>query len=118
VRTMAGHQTPISVPPPAQWRGGPDGSREPRQNCSSHLMGVHPPPSGGHAGSQPFPAGHADAHRASGQRHPLAHRAGHQLVRDAVPRDIERENRELRRANETVKTASAFLAAELDGQQR
>ncbi len=29
--------------------------------------------------------------------------------------DLERENRELRRANEILKTASAFFAAELDG---
>lgn len=30
-------------------------------------------------------------------------------------RQLERENRELRRANEILKTASAFFAAELDG---
>jgi transposase len=33
-------------------------------------------------------------------------------------KDLERENRELRRANEILKTASAFFAAELDGQKR
>jgi transposase len=33
-------------------------------------------------------------------------------------KDLERENRELRRANEISKTASAFFAAELDGQRR
>jgi transposase len=33
-------------------------------------------------------------------------------------RDLERENRELRRANEILKTASAFFAAELDGRKR
>ncbi len=33
-------------------------------------------------------------------------------------KDLERENRELRRANEILKTASAFFAAELDGQRR
>ncbi len=32
--------------------------------------------------------------------------------------DLERENRELRRANEILKTASAFFAAELDGPPR
>src|SRR5262245_51598389 len=31
---------------------------------------------------------------------------------------LERENRELRRANEILKTASAFFAAELDGHRR
>jgi len=31
---------------------------------------------------------------------------------------LERENRELRRANEILKTASAFFAAELDGPRR
>lgn len=33
-------------------------------------------------------------------------------------RQLERENRELRRANEILKTASAFFAAELDRPQR
>jgi len=33
-------------------------------------------------------------------------------------KDLERENRELRRANEILKSASAFFAAELDGQKR
>lgn len=33
-------------------------------------------------------------------------------------KDLERENRELRRANEILKSASAFFAAELDGQRR
>jgi len=31
---------------------------------------------------------------------------------------VERENRELRRANEILKSASAFFAAELDGPRR
>ena len=31
---------------------------------------------------------------------------------------LERENRELRRANEILKSASAFFAAELDGLRR
>lgn len=33
-------------------------------------------------------------------------------------KDLERENRELRRANEILKAASALFAAELDGQWR
>jgi transposase len=33
-------------------------------------------------------------------------------------RDLERENRELSRANEILKAASAFFAAELDGPRR
>jgi transposase len=33
-------------------------------------------------------------------------------------RHLERENRELRRTNEILKSASAFFAAELDRQQR
>ena len=33
-------------------------------------------------------------------------------------KDLERENRELRRANEILKSASAFFAAELDGPRR
>ena len=33
-------------------------------------------------------------------------------------RDLERENRELRRANEILKSASAFFAAELDGRAK
>lgn len=33
-------------------------------------------------------------------------------------RALERENRELRRANEILKSASSFFAAELDGRQR
>lgn len=33
-------------------------------------------------------------------------------------KSLERENRELRRANEILKSASAFFAAELDGRQR
>jgi len=32
-------------------------------------------------------------------------------------RQLERENRELRRANEILKSASAFFAAELDGRR-
>ena len=35
-----------------------------------------------------------------------------------VLKELERENRELRRANEILKTASAFFAAELDGPRR
>jgi len=31
--------------------------------------------------------------------------------------ELERENRELRRANEILRTASAFFAAELDGRR-
>jgi transposase len=31
--------------------------------------------------------------------------------------ELEKENRELRRANEILKSASAFFAAELDGRQ-
>jgi transposase len=33
-------------------------------------------------------------------------------------KDLERENRELRRANEILKAASVFFATELDGRQR
>ncbi len=33
-------------------------------------------------------------------------------------KELERENRELRRANEILKSASAFFAAELDGRQK
>jgi transposase len=33
-------------------------------------------------------------------------------------KDLEREVRELRRANEILKTASSFFAAELDGRRR
>jgi transposase len=46
------------------------------------------------------------------------HRPG--LMTDERQRlkDLERENRELRRANEILKTASAFFAAELDGPKR
>jgi len=33
-------------------------------------------------------------------------------------KELERENRELRRANEVLKSASAFFAAELDGPRR
>ena len=32
--------------------------------------------------------------------------------------ELEKENRELHRANEILKSASAFFAAELDGQRR
>ena len=32
-------------------------------------------------------------------------------------RQLERENKELRRANEILKSASAFFAAELDGRR-
>jgi transposase-like protein len=32
-------------------------------------------------------------------------------------KELERENRELRRANEILKAASAFFAAELDGRR-
>lgn len=46
------------------------------------------------------------------------HRPG--LTTDELERlkALERENRELRRANEILKTASAFFAAELDGRKR
>ena len=46
------------------------------------------------------------------------HRAG--LISDERERlkALERENRELHRANEILKTASAFFAAELDGHKR
>jgi transposase len=33
-------------------------------------------------------------------------------------RELERENRELRRANETLKSASVFFATELHGRTR
>jgi len=33
-------------------------------------------------------------------------------------RQLERENKELRRANEILKSASAFFAAELDGRHQ
>jgi len=33
-------------------------------------------------------------------------------------RDLKKENRELRRANEILKDASIFLATELDGRQK
>ena len=33
-------------------------------------------------------------------------------------KELERENRELRRANEILKSASVFFAAELDGPRR
>jgi transposase len=32
-------------------------------------------------------------------------------------KELERENRELRRANEILKSASSFFAAELDGRR-
>lgn len=46
--------------------------------------------------------------------------AGPQLTTDERERlkALERENRELRRANEILKSASAFFAAELDGPRR
>jgi transposase len=46
-----------------------------------------------------------------GQRPDLTTKERRRLV------ELERENRELRRANEILKSASAFLAAELDGRR-
>ena len=46
------------------------------------------------------------------------HRPGLTTDERARLKDLERENRELRRANEILKTASAFFAAELDGRTR
>jgi transposase len=43
--------------------------------------------------------------------------AGTTTVERARLRELERENRELRRANAILKTASAFFAAELDRPQ-
>ena len=45
------------------------------------------------------------------------HRAGVTSQERERIRQLERENRELRRANEILKTASAFFAAELDGRR-
>lgn len=46
------------------------------------------------------------------------HRAGVTTDERERLKVLERENRELRRANEILKTASAFFAAELDGPRR
>ena len=45
-------------------------------------------------------------------------RAGVTSDERARLRELERENRELRRANEILKSASLFFATELDGRQR
>jgi transposase len=45
-------------------------------------------------------------------------RAGVTTEENAKIRRLEQENRELRRANEILKSASAFFAAELDRPQR
>jgi transposase len=45
------------------------------------------------------------------------HRSGVTSQERERIRQLERENRELRRANEILKTASAFFAAELDGRR-
>jgi transposase len=45
-------------------------------------------------------------------------RPGVSTEENAKIRRLEQENRELRRANEILKTASAFFAAELDRPQR
>lgn len=49
---------------------------------------------------------------AKGQRPGLSTEERRRLV------ELERENRELRRANEILKSASAFFAAELDGRRQ
>ena len=46
------------------------------------------------------------------------HRPGLTTDERARLKDLERENRELRRANEILKTASVFFATELDGRTR
>jgi transposase len=46
------------------------------------------------------------------------HRPGLTTAERQRMKDLERENRELRRANEILKAASAFFAAELDGPKR
>jgi transposase len=45
-------------------------------------------------------------------------RAGVSTEERARIKELERENRELRRANEILKTAAAFFGAELDRKQR
>jgi transposase len=45
-------------------------------------------------------------------------RAGVTTAERARLRELERENRELRRANEILKSASLFFATELDGRTR
>ncbi len=45
-------------------------------------------------------------------------RAGVRTVEEQRIKDLERENRELRRANEILKAAAAFFARELDPQLR
>ena len=45
-------------------------------------------------------------------------RSGVTTAERARIKDLERENRELRRANEILKAASAFFGAELDRQSR
>ncbi len=51
------------------------------------------------------------------RRHEIDHgrRAGISTDERRRLKELERENRELRRANEILKAASAFFAAELDG---
>jgi transposase len=46
------------------------------------------------------------------------HRAGVTTEERRRIAELEKENRELRRANEILKSASAFFAAELDGQRK
>ncbi len=46
------------------------------------------------------------------------HRPGLTTDERARMRDLERENKELRRANEILKAASAFFGAELDRQSK
>jgi len=50
----------------------------------------------------------------TGRRPGLSESDRDRLAQDARVAELERENRELRRANEILKTASAFFAAELD----
>jgi transposase-like protein len=54
----------------------------------------------------------AELGRARADRH--RREAGRDTAEQQRINELERENRELRRANEILKTASAFFAAELD----
>jgi transposase-like protein len=53
----------------------------------------------------------------SGRRSPRAASASETSEERRRITELERENRELRRANEILKSASAFFAAELDGRR-
>jgi hypothetical protein len=96
-----------SIPARAQGAGGPHGSRGDRRERRAFRSG-NPGCTTARSGRRDPAAWVNQAEIDAGQRPGVSTDEGRRIA------ELERENRELRRANEILKAASAFFARELD----